>query len=51
VLPQLEVAATIQCGISMPDNANYLCYGYVLIAEASHTVIKLPKNYKMSRIH
>jgi hypothetical protein len=43
--------ATIQCGISMPDNANLLCYCYALNAEAPHSVIKLPKNYEMFRIH
>jgi hypothetical protein len=37
-----RLRATIQCGISMPDNANSLLYCYVLNAKAPHSVIKLP---------
>jgi hypothetical protein len=29
----------------------FLCHCYALNAEAPHTVIKLPKNYKLSKIH
>jgi hypothetical protein len=42
-----QFSAEYQCRTTQ----NSLCYCYVLNAEAPHSVIKLPKNYKMSKIH
>jgi hypothetical protein len=42
-----QFSAEYQCRTKQ----NYLCYCYVLNTEAPHSVIKLPKNYKLSEIH